>query len=714
VSALLFLAPLSTNTPRSELVALLGDTAGVPERQIERIELRGRGAIIALPVDWARKAVERLDGTLFADRQLSAEIKIEGQVDGEPQELAHFDNLLHCLALESEAAAKRVLAEMRDVDPRTAERYGHTLIDLVISEQNVGLGGRILLTLQKDEQGRKLPWTRLSVGTPVLITTQGDQTSRAQRAILCERSDQSVQIALESWTPPDDDDVRFRIDRSDDEKAATRQRAALERVRIANGTRLAALREVLLGRRAPTFTRSPEFTPFIQRLNPTQIEAVRLALTADDYAIIHGPPGTGKTTTLVEFVRQTLARGERVLVASGSNMAVDNLLEKLLDAQVWAVRIGHPARVLPALREHTLDLMIENHPDLKRIRRLEREALTLRDKAGKTFRTAPQPGFRGELRSEAREILSDARRWEARLVREIIDGADVVCATTTGLDSELLGARRFDVVVIDEAAQSTEPGCWIPLLRADRVVFAGDHCQLPPTIISSEALKAGFGQSLMERLMRGDHSQTSRRLGVQYRMHSQIAEFSSREFYESGLTADPSVAGHTLADLNLWPDELSGQSLRFVDTAGAGYDEEQEPDGSSRLNPQEGAVAIRYARRLVELGIDPKEIGVISPYGAQVRWLRDEIEGDGLEVDTVDGFQGREKEVIILSLVRSNLLGDVGFLSDTRRLNVALTRARRLLIVIGDSATLGHHPFYQRLLNWFEEAGAYHTVWEEQ
>ena len=214
--------------------------------------------------------------------------------------------------------------------------------------------------------------------------------------------------------------------------------------------------------------------------------------------------------------------------------------------------------------------------------------------------------------------------------------------------------------------------------------------------------------------MRGDHSQTSRRLGVQYRMHSQIAEFSSREFYEGGLTADPSVAGHTLADLNLWPDELSGQSLRFVDTAGAGYDEEQEPDGSSRLNPQEGAVAIRYARRLVELGIDPKEIGLISPYGAQVRWLRDEIEGDGLEVDTVDGFQGREKEVIILSLVRSNLLGDVGFLSDTRRLNVALTRARRLLIVIGDSATLGHHPFYQRLLNWFEEAGAYHTVWEEQ
>jgi len=713
VPALLFLSPVSNHTPRTELLRLLDNVAGIPERQVERIELRGRGAVIALPDGWAAKAVERLDGQTFADRVLSAEIKVEGRIEGASDMVAHFDRLLTAISLESEAAARRTLEEMASVDPRTAERYGHTLIDLVIAEQNVGLGGRILLTLRKSDSGRRLPWTRLGVGTPVLLTPEKQDRSRPQRAIVCERTESTLQIALETFEPPESDEATFRVDRSDDETAAARQRAALERARIAQGNRLSELRDILLAEKEPRFTRPAEFTPLGEHLNATQLDAVGLALSADDFAIIHGPPGTGKTTTLVEFIRQSLLRGERVLITSGSNMAVDNLLEKLLDAGVYAVRIGHPARVLPKLRDHTLDLMIENHPDLKRIRKLEREALALKDKAAKTYRGAPPPGFRSELRTEAREILADARRWEARLVGDILDHSDVVCATTTGLDSELLGKRRFDVAVIDEAAQSTEPGCWIPLLRSDRLILAGDHCQLPPTILSHEALKLGFSTSLMERLMEGEHTRFSRRLGVQYRMHADIATFSSDEFYAGGLEADPSVAGHLLSDLNLAPDELAHVPLRFVDTAGAGYDEEQEPDGSSRLNPQEGAVAVKYANRLLEMGLAPEDLGVISPYGAQVRWLREEIGRDDVEVDTVDGFQGREKQAIILSLVRSNPLGDVGFLADVRRMNVALTRAKRLLIVIGDSATLGHHPFYQRLLTRFEVAGAYHTVWED-
>ena len=713
MSAILFLSPVSSHTPRAELVRLLDEVAGVPERQVERIELRGRGAVVALPNEWASKAVERLDGLMFADRLLAAEIKLDGKIEGDEDELAHFDRLMTCLTLESEAAAKRTLDEMANVAPKTAERYGHTLIDLVIAEQNIGLGGRILLTLRKSDAGRKLPWTRLGVGTPVLLTQEGRDGLRPQRGVVCERTEPSIQIALESWEPAESDDATFRIDRSDDETATARQRAALERTRIAKGNRLAELRGILLGQQEPKFTRPAEFTPLDDHLNVTQVEAVRLALSADDFAIIHGPPGTGKTTTLVELIRQSLARGERVLVTSGSNMAVDNLLEKLLEAGVYAVRIGHPARVLPGLRDHTLDLMIENHPDLKRIRKLEREALALKDKASKTYRGAPPPGFRSELRSEAREILADARRWEARLVGEILDHADVICATTTGLDSELLGARRFDVAVIDEAAQSTEPGCWIPLLRSDRLVLAGDHCQLPPTILSHDAAKLGFATSLMERLMAGEHADRSRRLGVQYRMNAEIAEFSSNEFYEGELSAHESVAGHLLADLELAPEELAHCPLRYIDTAGAGYDEEQEPEGSSRLNPQEGAIAVKYAQRLLEMGLPPEDLGVISPYGAQVRWLRDELGREDVEVDTVDGFQGREKEAIILSLVRSNPQGDVGFLADVRRMNVALTRARRLLVVIGDSATLGHHPFYQRLLARFEAAGAYRTVWEE-
>ena len=269
--------------------------------------------------------------------------------------------------------------------------------------------------------------------------------------------------------------------------------------------------------------------------------------------------------------------------------------------------------------------------------------------------------------------------------------------------------------MIDEACQTTEPGCWPPLLRCERVVLAGDHCQLPPTVVSRDAARQGFGVSLLERLVGLYGDRVTRRLDVQYRMNEAIMAFSSAEFYDGTLIADASVATHRLCELpGVRAEALTEAPVRFIDTAGAGYDEEREPDGESRLNPQEAALVGRKVRALLAAGVRPGDVAVIAPYAAQVRRLRELLPVSGLEIDSVDGFQGREKEAVILSLVRSNTENEIGFLADVRRTNVALTRARRALIVVGDSATLSALPFYRRLFEHLEAIGAYQTVWDEE
>jgi ATP-dependent RNA/DNA helicase IGHMBP2 len=505
------------------------------------------------------------------------------------------------------------------------------------------------------------------------------------------------------------------LDLGDDQVSFQRQRSALERAAAARGDRTAKLRDVLLGEREPAFSAESDEPPLDPGLNAAQQQAVRLALAARDVALIHGPPGTGKTTAVIELIRRAVRRGERVLACAPSNMAVDNLLLRLVAARERVVRLGHPARVLPELREHTLDLLVESHPDVRLARKLVKQALGLFRQAARYTRAKPEPGARQATRQEARALLADARRLENQAVAHLLDTADVLCATTTGLDSEILGTRHFDLAVIDEACQSVEPGCWIPLLRCDRVVLAGDHCQLPPTVISPEAVAEGLGISLFERLMARFGPSISRQLTVQYRMNEAIMAFPSREFYTDTLLADPSVRGHRLSDLpGVRATPLTEMPIEFIDTAGAGFDEEVEPDGESRLNREEAALVARKVRELLDAGLAAADLAVIAPYGAQVRLLRELLPVAGLEIDSVDGFQGREKEAVVISLVRSNAGGEIGFLSDIRRMNVAMTRARRKLLMIGDTATLCTHPFYQRVIEYLESQSAYRTVWEEE
>ncbi|MBL8827414.1 MAG: IGHMBP2 family helicase [Planctomycetaceae bacterium] len=625
----------------------------------------------------------------------------------------HFDRLLQLLALESAAEEARIVERSKRMSPAQAEQAGDALVDMVADDEDLGLGGRTIVTFVKRNRTLGLPWTRLGTGSPVVITATDPAEAGHVRGVVCERRESTIRVALPERDELPEADV-FRLDASRDEVTNERQRSALKRARDGSGERLPKLRRVLLGEHAPEFgAERPLVAEPLDHLNESQQAAIRWAMSAHDVALIHGPPGTGKTTTVVELIRQAVRRGDKVLACAPSNLAVDNLLERLVAKREKAVRLGHPARVMAELREHTLDLLVDNHNDVKLARKLVREARQMFRKAGRYTRARPEPGARREMREEAKQLLADARRMENLAVKDILDRADVLCVTTTGIDDELLADRQFDLVVIDEACQSIEPGCWIPLLRARRIVLAGDHCQLPPTIVSGEAAAGGLSVSLFERLVAQFGNLIARRLDIQYRMHEAIAGFSSAEFYDNALVAHPSVAAHRLVDIpHIAPSTFAESPLEFIDTAGAGYDEELEPDGESRRNSGEADVVAKMVEALTSTGLAANDIAVITPYAAQARLLRERIAVPGVEIDSVDGFQGREKEAVIISLVRSNATGEIGFLADVRRMNVALTRARRKLIVIGDSATLANHPFYGRFLEYVEQHGLYRTVWE--
>jgi len=708
---LVILEQLSPRVGKADLLRLLDEVGGLPGNRVGKIELSGGRATLEVPAGWDARLARSLDGATLHGRRIVAWAGDSGAT-GSSSVGDHLPRLARLVELERDAEAQRAVELSRRLSPAEAERAGHALVDLVILDEEAGLGGRYLVTLAKRSRG-PLPWTRLGVGSPVVLASTSDPPLTV-RGVVYDRRQQAISIAVGQMPDEAADVDVWRLDLSSDEISSQRQRAALERAQRARGDRLAQLRDVLLGARQPEFDELQDEAALDSALNEHQQRTVDFALSARDLALVHGPPGTGKTTTVVELIRRAVRRGQRVLACGPSNMAVDNLFARLLAHGERVVRLGHPARVMPELREHTLDMLVARHDDVRVARKLVKDALALFRRAGRFTRARPEPGAKRDMRSEAKLLLADARRLEAQAVEHILDTADILCATTTGLNDDLLGDRRFDLVVIDEACQSTEPGCWIAIARGDRVVLAGDHRQLPPTVLSQDAARQGYGVSLFERLADSLGPEVLRRLDVQYRMHTAIMEFSSLEFYEAELVAAASVESHLLRELpGVSGDAPADAALEFIDTAGAGYEEEVEPDGQSRMNRREADLAAAKVRALLAAGVAASDIGVITPYAAQARLLAEKLPIEGLEIDTVDGFQGREKEAIVISLVRSNESGEIGFLSDLRRTNVAMTRARRKLIMIGDSATLSADPFYARLIAHFETHGAYHTVWEE-
>ena len=467
---------------------------------------------------------------------------------------------------------------------------------------------------------------------------------------------------------------------------------ALDRVIGAKGNRLAYLRDLFASRqKAETFSFDPIRFPW---LNPAQEQAVNNVLRAKDVAIVHGPPGTGKTTTLVEAIYETLRRENQVLVCAQSNMAVDWISERLVDRGVNVLRIGNPVKVNDKMLSFTYERRFADHPDYPQLWSI-REAIRKLRQGRKRRR---DDGYHQKLE----RLKSRATELEIRINAQLFGEARVIASTLTGSASRLLIGQKFGTLFIDEAAQALEAACWIAIRRASRVILAGDHCQLPPTVKSIAALRGGLGTTLMERIV-SQKPEVVTLLKTQYRMNEHIMRFSSDWFYGGMVEAAPQIRYRGILDLD--------NPMTWIDTAEVEGKEEFVGDSFGRINRAEAELTLdtleKYftkigKQRLLDERID---VGVISPYRAQVQLLRRLVRKKEffkpyrslISVNTVDGFQGQERDIIIISLVRANADGQIGFLSDLRRMNVAITRARMKLIILGDVQTMTCHPFYKKL-----------------
>lgn len=470
---------------------------------------------------------------------------------------------------------------------------------------------------------------------------------------------------------------------------------ALDRVIRARSGRLADLRDIF-------YTKAPasRYTFDAMRfpwLNASQEKAVNEVLWAKDVAVVHGPPGTGKTTTLVEAIFETLRRESQVLVCAQSNMAVDWISEKLVDRGINVLRIGNPTRVNDKMLSFTYERRFEAHPDYPQLWSIRKAIRELRQ----------QRKHADSWHQKMDRLKSRATELELRIRSSLFGEARVIASTLTGAANRVLEGEKYSTLFIDEAAQALEAACWIAIRKAGRVVLAGDHCQLPPTVKSIMALKGGLGKTLMERIVE-NKPETVTLLKMQYRMNEQIMKFSSEWFYNGMVESAPMVSHRGILDYDI--------PMMWIDTAECDGKEEFVGENFGRINRAEAEITLQTLQqylekigkqRILEESID---VGIISPYRAQVQLLRKELRKREffrpyrhlLTVNTVDGFQGQERDIILISLVRSNDGGDIGFLRDLRRMNVAITRARMKLIILGSSETMTSHPFYKKLYEYVE------------
>ncbi|MBP9924714.1 MAG: AAA family ATPase [Cyclobacteriaceae bacterium] len=606
-------------------------------------------------------------------------------------------------------------------------RDGVTWYPIRLIRDYIGMGERIILELQRINQLDQPHSFQSGKLVSLFCNASGKPEKEHTNAVINYVQENTITITLNSEDLPDwINDGQLGLDVMFDEMTYKEMEHAVKSVIKAEGNRVAELREIFLGdikNKNTTSGFKPENTVDYQEsinvLNESQKKAVDRILQTQDVAFIHGPPGTGKTTTLVQAIVLTHKIEGQVLVCTPSNAAIDLLVEKLSQHNLNVVRIGHPARVTEQTLSKTLDARIATHSNFAELRNLRKKMEQVRNQASKYKRNFGynEKEQRRLLKEEARTLKSDADMLEFYIINDLLQKADVICSTLVGSSHPVIRGRKFKTVFIDEAAQSLEPACWIPLLKSERAILAGDHCQLPPTIKSNEAAKGGLALTLFEKGI-AKHPDMATMLQVQYRMHESIMKFSSTYFYNDELIAHASVKTELLR-----PNQTP---IEFIDTAGCGYSEQQDPETLSRFNIEEANLLIRQVEKLVEeIGLEEwiaNEIsmGIITPYRAQVDHLHKLAEASHLleplhkliTINTVDAFQGQERDVIAISFVRSNEKAEVGFLGDIRRTNVAMTRARKKLILIGDSATLGSHPFYVELLEYVQGLEFYHSAFE--
>lgn len=629
----------------------------------------------------------------------------------------YFKHLLNLLKTEREEDRQSYLKFTETTSVALRRAAGFSWYPIAIRGSELGRGD--YLTVEVERTTHQDVIHQLRSGVQAMLFSNHDPKQDRVEGTIAYLSGNRLKITLRTDELPDwTSNGKLGIDLLFDDNSYDEMQHALKQAdAISEKATEGRLVRILTGTQPPTFhTEIPSID--IPSLNHSQQAAVSKIMAANELAIVHGPPGTGKTTTLVQAIKALIQRDhQKILVTAPSNAAVDLLSEKLSEQGLNVLRIGNPARVSERLTALTLDSKMAEHSATKEIRRLKKQAAEYRNLAHKYKRNfgKAEREQRKALFDEAHRIIKEVGNTEQYIIDDLVARAQVITATLVGANNYTIRNLTYDTAVIDEAGQALEPACWIPILKAQRIILAGDHQQLPPTIKSDKAAREGLGTTLLEKGVRL-HPQAVTLLEEQYRMHTTIMGYSSSVFYNNRLQAHASVASHLL-----FPAD---EPLAFIDTAGCGF--EEKADGTSITNPEEAAFLLKLLMQQVELlaqHYTPESfpsMAVISPYKQQVELLKELLQhapalqeyGEKIAVNTIDSFQGQERDVVYISLARSNPQGVIGFLSDIRRMNVAMTRARKKLVVIGDSATLSGLSFYADFIAYAQEKDAYRSAWE--
>ncbi|OHX65232.1 AAA domain-containing protein [Flammeovirga pacifica] len=625
----------------------------------------------------------------------------------------HFKLQIDLLEEERKEDLDQYQKLMSDTSVEERKKKGVCWYPVKLENISYDSGDRIVIKISRDSTISQSH--SFSTGKSIALFSEAGNNIEAKdnsKAVINYVKSNEIAFTLNADEEPDWlHDGKLGIQLLFDESTYKEMNRALNICMTSEDKDLIKMKEIILGDKTPTLSKI--FPYQLPQLNESQNDALMHVLASEQIGVIHGPPGTGKTTTIVECVHQELKKKKQILVCAPSNAAVDLLAEKIAEKGINVVRIGHPARVDDKIINQTLDVKIKNHQRYKELKAVKQQETLHRDAAKKFKRNfgSDQKRERKQLYQEANQLRKEIRSLSEYISKDVIDNAQVIACTLVGATTPMLRGRRFEVAYIDEAGQALEAACWIPVLKADKLIFAGDHQQLPPTIKSLKAAKKGLEYTLFERII--DKKEVDKMLKIQYRMHEDIMRFSSQYFYDNQL-----IANEDNKHWKMFDDDLP---LEFIDTAGTGYEEKLDPESLSTYNIDEANLLIKHLQNyLIKLQSVPANIGIITPYSAQVKVLRKALYQSDIKekfkevinINTVDSFQGQEREIIYISMVRSNADGEIGFLANARRMNVAMTRAQKKLVMIGDSATITRNKYFSEMFDFVNEIGAYRSAFE--
>ena len=746
----LVISDIDKNIGPGDIVGAFINEAGTASDDIGKINIdkRNKRAEVAVKWETAPQIIDAMDNNQIGGVQVQVSAKNPDDLI-DKDIINYYNKFRNLVDLEREEEIDRHKLEIKYLSARERQAKGRALLDLQGKDSGTTFGHRPLVKFTSKYNGDKLAETQITPGDLVMISLNKPLHPDNPTGTVVEKTSYSITVAFESHPPEFIYNKGVRLDLFVNDTTFQRMFTALDKIKHPENEIQLRKRDILLQRKRAESTEGLDLE--LNHLNQSQKQAVENALAAEDIYLIQGPPGTGKTVTAVELIAKAVERGDKVLAAADSNTAVDNLLELLAEKELNVIRIGHPIRVNKKLREHTLDEVVLDHQDYLEAEKLRDEVSDLINKqesyiypggkyrrglSDQEIKNYAEKDLEHHVRGISPEVIEEMADWlelqekidkyfkeierlENKAVEELLDQADVICTTNITAGSELLENREFDLSVIDEATQATQPAALIPYLKAEKTVLIGDHKQLPPTVVNQEAAANGLRISLFEKLIENYKEELSSLLKIQYRMNRKIMGFSSIYFYDNSLKAAETAADQRLSDLGVQIDDdscFTDKSLNsefplvFLDTKAMKAEERSYKGSNSYDNPVESEILLDILDRAVKSSLAEEDIAVIAAYKDQVDLINKHNKFENVEIDTVDAFQGREKEMIIFSAVRSNQENNIGFLRDLRRLNVALTRAKRKMIFIGDSSTICQHDAYAKLLKYIKNSGLYYQL----